>query len=261
VTNPWTKSAMMASTATTQRKDPKMSDAPEDPTLDEPPRSRRTLLSELRAYAESRGSTFLTAAVIIAGQAWLANSLALRPVWLLPAVSAALLIASAAVFRSDREEPSIGMRWLARGVVAVLALTNAICLLLLVQDVFTRSTLDPLGLLLAGVVLWVVNIAVFALAYWEVDGGGPEDRARDAGRLPDLVFPQQQADQEGLAPEGWTPSFSDYLYVSVTAATAFSPTDAMPYSRTAKLLMGTESTLSIAIVAMLVARAVNIAKG
>jgi hypothetical protein len=88
----------------------------------------------------------------------------------------------------------------------------------------------PHCLLLAGVVLWVVNIAVFALAYWEVDGGGPEDRARNSGQLPDLVFPRQQADQEGLAPKGWTPSFSDYLYVSVTVATTFSPTDAMPYS-------------------------------
>jgi len=111
------------------------------------------------------------------------------------------------------------------------------------------------------VVLWVVNIAVFALAYWEIDGGGPEDRARGGEHLPDLVFPQQQADQEGLAPAAWRPAFSDYLYVSVTAATAFSSADAMPYSRTAKLLMGLQSTISIAIVAMLVVRAVNIAKG
>lgn len=232
-----------------------------DPSSIEPPRTGRTLWSELKAYADSRGSTFLAAVIIIAGQAWLANRLGLRPVWLFPALSAALLIASAAVYRSDLEEPSIHMRWLARGVVGMLALADALCLLALVRDVFLGSTLDPLGLLLAGVVLWVVNTAVFALAYWEIDGGGPEDRARDSGRLPDLVFPQQQADQEGLAPKGWKPSFSDYFYVSVTAATAFSPTDAMPYSRTAKLLMGLESTLSIAIVAMLVARAVSIARG
>lgn len=225
------------------------------------PQTERTLWSELKAYADSRGSTFLAAVVIIAGQAWLARSLQLRPVWLFPAVAAALLIASVAVYRSDREEPSIGMRWIARAVVAMLALANALCLFLLVQNVFTKSTLSPIGLLLAGVVLWVVNTAVFALAYWEIDGGGPEDRARDSGVLPDLVFPQQQADQEGLAPKGWKPSFSDYLYVSVTAATAFSPTDAMPYSRPAKLLMGLESTISIAVLAMLVARAVNIAKG
>lgn len=142
------------------------------------PPKQRTLWSELKAYADSRGSTFLAAVVIIAGQAWLARSLQLRPVWLFPAVAAALLIASVAVYRSDREEPSIGMRWFARAVVAMLALANALCLFLLVQNVFTKSTLSPIGLLLAGVVLWVVNIAVFALAYWEIDGGGPEDRAR-----------------------------------------------------------------------------------
>src|SRR5450756_23908 len=150
------------------------------------------------------------------------------------------------------------MRWFARGVVGMLALANMAYLVMLGRSVFERSDLAPHELFLAGVVLWVVNIAVFALAYWEIDGGGPEDRARDSGVLPDLVFPQQQADQEGLAPKGWKPSFSDYLYVSVTAATAFSPTDAMPYSRPAKLLMGLESTISIAVLAMLVARAVNI---
>jgi len=217
--------------------------------------------SGLSAYAESRGATFVTAVFIIAGQAWLANSLGLRPVWPFSALSGVFLIASVAVYRSDRAEPSVPMRWSARAVVGALALSNAACLFYLVRGVFTKSGLDPLGLLFAGVVLWAVNTAVFALAFWETDGGGPEDRARDSGKLPDLVFPQQQADQEGLAPEGWTPSFLDYLYVSLTAATAFSPTDVMPYSKTAKVIMGLDSTLSFAIVVMLIARAVNIATG
>lgn len=217
--------------------------------------------SGLGAYAESRGATFFSAAFIIAGQAWLAYRLGLRPLWLFSLLSGLLLIASVAVYRSERDEPSMAMRWFSRSVVGALALSDAACLLLLVRGVFSKSGLDPLELLLSGVVLWAVNTAVFALAYWEFDGGGPEDRARDSGKLPDLVFPQQQADQEGLAPEGWTPHFSDYLYVSLTAATAFSPTDAMPYSRNAKLIMGLESTLSFAIAAMLVARAINIAKG
>lgn len=217
--------------------------------------------SRIAAYTESRGATFLTAALIIAGQAWLAGALRLRPVWLFSVLSGILLIASVAVYRSDRDEPSLAARWFARSVVGALALANAACLFLLVRGVFSTSGLDPLGLLLAGVVLWSVNTAVFALAYWEMDAGGPEDRSRDSGRLPDFVFPQQQADQQGLAPEDWMPRFPDYLYVSLTAATAFSPTDAMPYTRTAKLVMGLESTLSFAIVAMLVARAVNIAKG
>jgi uncharacterized membrane protein len=217
--------------------------------------------THMAAYARSRGATFVAAGFIIAGQAWLANKLAFRPVWLLPAVSAVLLIGSVVVYRSDLDEPSMPMRWFARGVVGALALVNSLCLFLLVRDVFVGSALDPPGLLLAGLVLWMVNVAVFALAYWELDGGGPEDRAADCGRWPDLVFPQQQADQDRLAPAGWKPDFSDYLYVSITAATAFSPTDAMPYSRTAKLLMGSESTISFTVIVMIVARAINIAKG
>lgn len=228
------------------------------PTAKPPKRRPR---EDLKAYAESRGAALAAAAIIIAGQVWLANRLALRPVWLFPVVSGALLLASVGAYRSEAETPSPQMLWFARGAVAVLALANAVCLFLLVRGVFVKSALDPLGLLLSGLVLWVVNVAVFALAYWEIDGGGPEDRAVDNGRLPDLVFPQQQSDQQGLAPDGWQPSFSDYLYVSVTASTAFSPTDAMPYSRTAKLIMGLESAISFAIVAMLVARAVNVAKG
>ena len=198
---------------------------------------------------------------IIAGQAWLASVLALRPVWLLPAVSAALLVVSVLVYQSDLDEPSLTMRWISRAVVVVLAVANAALLGLLVRGIFVKSPLDPFGLLLAGLALWTVNIAVFALAYWEIDAGGPEDRASSRDTLPDLVFPQQTADQQKLAPADWAPGFLDYLYVSLTASTAFSPTDAMPYTRTAKVLMAVESTISFAIVIMLVARAVNIAKG
>jgi hypothetical protein len=215
----------------------------------------------LIAYFDSRGSAFIASLVIIAGQAWLARVLALGPASLLPVLSAVLLAGSVAVFRSEDREPSKLMRWFAGGVVAVLGASNAMLLLLLVRGVFVKSLLGPPQLLIAGVVLWVINVAVFALGYWEIDAGGPESRARKTSCLPDLVFPQQQPDQEGLAPADWTPGFADYLYVSVTAATAFSPTDAMPYSRTAKLVMGSESLISFAIVAMLVARAVNVAKG
>ena len=95
-----------------------------------------------------------------------------------------------------------------------------------------------------------------------MDGGGPEARA--AGypeRYPDLVFPQHQADQEELAPSAWKPSFYDYLYVSLTSSIAFSPTDAMPYTRRAKLVMAVENLLSFATLAVIVARAVNVARG
>ena len=211
---------------------------------------------------ESRWPAFGAAVVVIAGQAWVAVSLSLRPVWLFPVISAVLLAASVAVYLPPRTEPSPLMRALAVSLVGMLVIANAVSLFRLVRGVFVgRSGLDPVGLLLVGIVLWVVNIAIFALAYWELDGDGPEARADGYRDFPDLVFPQQQSDQQGLAPANWKPTFPDYLYVSLTAATAFSPTDAMPYSKRVKLVMGVESTISFAVAVMIVARAINVARG
>jgi hypothetical protein len=210
---------------------------------------------------ESRRPVFAAALLIIAGQTWVAHSLSLRPVWVFPLISSGLLVASIAVYESSAI-PGAAAGALSRALVVVLVVANAASLVLLVHGVFVGSRLGPLGLLAAGLVLWVVNLAVFALMYWEFDGGGPESRADGyQGRYPDLVFPQQQADQEAIAPPLWKPSFYDYAYVSLTSAIAFSPTDAMPYSKWAKLAMGAESLLAFATLAVLVARAVNIAHG
>ena len=209
---------------------------------------------------ESRRPVFAVALVIVVGQAWVAHSLQLRPFWLFPLIATALLVASIAVYEG-RDEPGRLARSLSFTLGAVLVTANAFCLVLLARGVFLGSSLKPGGLLFAGLALWVVNLGVFALLYWELDGGGPESRAdgyRDS--YPDLVFPQQQADQQGLAPATWKPSYYDYLYVSLTSSVAFSPTDAMPYSRWAKLLMGVHSIVSISILALIVARAVNIAR-
>jgi uncharacterized membrane protein len=211
--------------------------------------------------AESRRPVYVAALVIIGGQAWVAYSLRLDPFWLFPLVSSVLLAASIAVYEG-RDEPGRVARVLSHMLSAVLVVANAVCLVLLAYGVFVGSSLKPPMLLFAGLALWVVNLGVFALLYWELDGGGPEARAGGyRGRHPDLVFPQQQADQEHLVPETWKPSFYDYAYVSLTSSLAFSPTDAMPYSKWAKLAMGCQSLLSFAVLAVLVARAVNIAHG
>ena len=199
--------------------------------------------------------------LIIAGQTWVAHSLMLRPLWLPPGVSGALLVASIAVYESV-DEPGPLSRLLSASFSAVLVAANAASLVLLVEGVFIGSRLSAAGLLTTGLALWVADVAVFALLYWELDGGGVESRA--AGypeRYPDLVFPQHQADQQGIAPPAWKPRFYDYVYVSLTSAIAFSPTDAMPYTLRAKLVMGAENVLSFATLAVVVARAVNIAHG
>lgn len=214
-----------------------------------------------RTAPESRRPVFVAALVIIAGQAWVARSLLLDPFWLFPLISTVLLAASIAVYeRADT--PGRAARVLSYSFAAVLVVANAMSLVLLVRGVFIGSTLRPSDLLFAGLALWVVNVAVFALLYWELDGGGPEARAEGyRHRYPDFVFPQLQGDQRGLAPATWKPSFYDYVYVSLTSSIAFSPTDAMPYSKWAKLVMGVESMLSFATLAVIIARAVNIARG
>jgi hypothetical protein len=216
---------------------------------------RRALLG-----AESRWPAFLAVLVIIVGQVRIAESLQLRPVWLLPSIAALLLVASVGFYISPAK-PGRFARAVSVSLSAVLVIANAGSLALLVRSIFAGSTLSPLDLLLSGVALWIVNVLVFAIVYWELDGGGPEarlDRRRD---FPDLVFPQQQADQELLTGADWQPSFGDYLYVALTNATAFSPTDTMPYTKNAKLAMGVQSVMSFSIAAVLVARAVNVAKG
>jgi hypothetical protein len=210
---------------------------------------------------EHRWPAFLAAIVAIAGQSWVAASLSVRPVWIYPLVAGILLVTSLVIYLPARREPPRALRIISLSLTAVLVIASFAVLVLLIRGVFLGSHLSPGYLFLTGIIFWVVNIAVFALILWELDGNGPEARAKGDLDYPDLVFPQQQQDQQGLAPPDWKPMFPDYLFVSLTTATAFSPTDVMPYSRWAKLVMGVDAIISLATIAMLVARAINIATG
>lgn len=111
-------------------------------------------------------------------------------------------------------------------------------------------------LLRAGGLVWLYLVIAFAFLYWELDGGGPGERAHATPAFPDLMFPQHGNPE--LAPPGWRPVFVDYLYLGLTGAIAFSPTDTMPLAHWAKAAMAVESVASITIVGLVVARAVNI---
>lgn len=218
-----------------------------------PPWRRKTSI-------ESRWSAFAAIVVVIGAQSWIANSLSLRPVWPYPVVTGVLLLLSLGVY-AGKSEPGRLLRRLSVGLVSILVLSNLAATFWLIRGVFVGPKLGGAGLLLAGVALWVANIAIFALAYWELDGGGPEARALGYDGYPDLVFPQMQGDSRDLIDPDWKPMFPDYLFVAVMTATAFSPTEAMPFTRRVKLVMGTEGVVAFAIFTMLVARAVNVAAG
>lgn len=111
-------------------------------------------------------------------------------------------------------------------------------------------------LILAALNIYLTNVLIFGLCYWEMDGGGPGQRGQAAKHERDFMFPQNQ-NEDYMHPR-WRPTFVDYLYLSTTNAMAFSPTDTMPLSRRAKLLMTLQATISLVVIALVAARAVNI---
>ena len=142
-------------------------------------------------------------------------------------------------------------------LIAVMSLSNAASGGRLIVDLVRgEGSDDPSQLLLTGGAIWLTNVIVFGLWYWEFDRGGPIERAAGSQPYPDFVFPQMTSPE--LAPPDWEPGFVDYLYVSFTNAMAFSPTDAMPMTRWAKLTMLTQSLISVVTLVLVIARAVNI---
>ena len=145
------------------------------------------------------------------------------------------------------------------GLLTVVWVFNVLGVVVLVASLVARSASRITGaqLLASGGAVWLTNAIAFGLAFWELDCGGPVARALStAARTPDFQFPQDENPQ--LARAGWAPRLWDYFYVSLTNATAFSPTDAMPLTRPAKALMAAESMLSVVTVLLVAARAVNI---
>jgi uncharacterized membrane protein len=120
------------------------------------------------------------------------------------------------------------------------------------------ETNSPGQLLRIGFLVWLYTIITFAFLYWELDGGGPEARVVAPPEFPDLAFPQHLNPR--VAPSGWRPEFFDYLYLGFTNATAFSPTDVMPLKRWAKLSMAIQAAVSLLVLGLVIARAVNILK-
>ena len=145
------------------------------------------------------------------------------------------------------------------GLLTVVWAFNVLGVIVLVASLIAHSATRITGgqLLASGGAVWFTNAIAFGLAFWELDCGGPVARALATGpRKPDFQFPQDENPQ--LARDGWAPRLWDYFYISLTNATAFSPTDSMPLSRTAKALMAAESMLSVVTVLLVAARAVNI---
>jgi hypothetical protein len=192
----------------------------------------------------------------VAVRIWLPGGSPVRVPWLIPTVEAILLVALVA---SDHSVVAARRHWLRPVCLVLVGLLVTAALwatILLVHDLVHGSQLtnSPTKLLTAGALTWLGNNLAFALLYWLIDSGGPIARARGA-RPRDFAFTQQLSPE--LVPEGWRPVFLDYLHLGFTNATAFSPTDVMPLTLRAKYTMLVQSTVALALFALIVARAVN----
>jgi hypothetical protein len=202
-----------------------------------------------------------------------------EPRW--PAVVA--MLAAGCVYWALPEPLSVGPSWMLLAIILVLAIPLVISnhqghfnvariLTFTVNGAITIGMVASLAFLIQGIphhrepaqtllraatALWVTNVLVFALWYWKLDGGGPLNRETRRGRIESsFLFPQMLSQEGGDG--SWSPRFMDYLFLAFNTSTAFSPTDTAVLSRWAKAGMMTQSLISLTIVALLAARAVNV---
>jgi uncharacterized membrane protein len=177
--------------------------------------------------------------------------------YILPVIELLLLIALSVTTPKEPVFRSITRRVNAVLLIAIAAIANIYSLSQVANALLQgkNSATDGRQLIIVAINIYLTNIIIVGLWYWEMDGGGPGQRRRTDKHYKDFLFPQDQNEEK--YPK-WRPTFIDYLYVSGTNAMAFSPTDTMPLSRRAKILMFVQATVSLIAIALVAARAVNV---
>jgi len=186
------------------------------------------------------------------------------PLWLFPLLVLGVLVPLSIIAPLRHRETAAQRLW-SIILIAIVNVFNIVSLALLVSSLLNRPAHIPPAsgqhLLVAGIQIWLTNILVFALWYWELDAGGPEQRAHAesacAFQAPDFFFPQMTTELRSIEPT-WKPLFGDYLFLAFSSATALSACDTLPLSRLAKLLMLGEAMVSLVTIAIIVSRAINI---
>jgi hypothetical protein len=179
------------------------------------------------------------------------------PHWVVPSIEMALLVALLVAHPADPRRRATWARPVALTLIVLLVGAALVSNVILLTELITGSevTESADSLLASGTLVWTGNALVFGLLYWQLDGGGPRGRLRPERPL-DFAFTQHMSPE--LAPEGWRPRYVDYFVLGVTTSTAFSPTDVMPMVPWAKLTMALQSLISLTVVGLVIARAVNV---
>ncbi len=206
---------------------------------------------------EPRWQAVLALIAVAAVYLALPRSLILGPIWLLPTLIALLLLPTVLTHRMGNVSLNHHLGYTISAIIT-LALIGSVVLLVLALPSHRET---PLHLLYSAALLWFTNVIVFALWYWRIDGGGPNERAKvkEFGSC-SFLFPQMQipAEERGdFACARWRPHFVDYLFVAFTQSSTFGPTDAPLLARWAKILAMTQVSISLTIVVLLISRAVG----
>jgi hypothetical protein len=214
--------------------------------------------NEPRVVGEARWPMAVAVAAVILMTLLLPHALVTHPRWGVPLVEGLLLLAVIIADPGKIDLVSRRARSLSITLITLLVATALWCTTQLIVELVKGGPATQSGgaLLAAGGIVWLSNCISFGLLYWELDSGGPAVRAHGLPAHPDFAFPQQLNPE--LAPEHWRPRFIDYMYLGFTSATAFSPTDAMPLRAWNKLAMMAQSAISLALLGLVVARAVNV---
>ncbi len=213
---------------------------------------------------EPRWHASLAVAAALALYVTLPAKVVIGPLWLLPALILGILV-PLLILAPHRNKEAAWQRWASIVHIGLLGGFNVATIVLLFVwqlSAHHRRVITGEELLYAGAQIWLTNVLVYGLWFWEMDGGGPDARSKSsfesAPQRRDFLFPQMTLDRELRAELNWRPRFMDYLFLSFTNATAFSPTDTMPLTPMAKGLMMVEALKSLVTIAIIAGRAVNI---
>jgi hypothetical protein len=193
----------------------------------------------------------------IALQLGLNDKLIVGPKYLIAAFEILLVIALAITVKRGHKVFKHIRRAMAIVLIAIISAANIASLILVVDDLFNSKQISGKELIVSALAIYITNIIIFGIWYWELDSGGSQELSINTTTI-DFLFPQMTAKDNVSSLENWKPTFFDYLYLSITNGSAFSPTDTMPLTHRAKALMGLQSTVSLMTIALVAARAVNI---
>ena len=211
----------------------------------------------MRVHPEPRWPASLALLACVGLYVVLPNRLDIGPRWLIPSLIILALIPLSAR-RHRRPDDSPLVRQLCLTLIAVVTVANVTSMVLLVRRLLDTSVSQGRALIYSAVSVWLTNVIIYGVWFWEIDRGGPTRRAGRGTDVFDLQFPQMENPQ--LAPKDLQPKFTDYLYTSFANGTSFAPADAMPLTRRMKILFVSESMVSFITIAVVAARAVNILK-